>query len=249
MFYAGTGLKLGEFIQRRKMEYAYYLLAELKMSVLDTSLSVGYESVAAFSRAFSQLYLLEPSEVKRGKIQKVTLPRLIKSSKRPSLLPDILELPARRLIGLYGNGFKGQSYFSIAQILYEKLHTSLNLKEDFDFSQQKLIGVALESPWRGEQDNSTFFAGVQLDTELINEVFEGSDLTEYICPAGCWARFEHRGPYNTMWQTILSIYANWVIPNNRQLKDSAIVQHYLNSVTTTPPNELKTHIYIPIVDE
>lgn len=246
LFHAGTGLKLGEFIQRRRMEHAYYLLAEKKMSVLEVALSVGYESHASFSRAFSKLFSLEPGKVKGGTTPKFVLPKLIKNQERPLLTPKILKLPEQVLPGLYGTGFENQSFFAVAQRLYQQVSDTLGLKNGFDFSRHKLIGVSLDSPWRGEQAQSRFFAGVDLGESAMATNMASLQLSEYRWQAGLWARFEHLGPYNTMWQTILSIYANWVIPNNHELNDCSIVQHYLNDVNSTQADDLITHIYIPL---
>jgi len=248
LFHAGTGLKLGEFIQRRRMEHAYHLLAEQRVSVLDAALSVGYDSHSSFSRAFSKLFSVEPGKVKSGCTPKFALPKLVKTNERPTLSPEILELPMKKLVGLYGHGFEKQSFFMLAQQLYHQLSTQLNLPEGFDFKQQQLIGVALDSPWRGEQSKSRFFAGVDLSASDLCEHHNLSELSEYVWTQGRWARFEHAGPYNTIWQTILSIYANWVIPNNFELKNCSIVQHYLNNVNITEPADLRTHIYIPLDD-
>ena len=49
-----------------------------------------------------------------------------------------------------------------------------------------------------------------------------------------------------MWQTILSIYANWCEQRDGKLRDSAIVQHYVNDISSTAIDDLITHIYLPI---
>lgn len=243
LFFAATGLKLGEFIQRRRMEHAYHLLAAENTSVIDVALCVGYESHAAFSRAFRKVFNVEPGKVKRGVTPKFVLPKLKINSEKIKLAPEIIDLPEQKIVGLYGNGFENQSFFKLAQQLYEQVAQSLSLADGFDFNSQKLIGVSIDSPWRGEQAQSRFFAGVITD---ISDMNSQPKLLEYLWPKGRWARFEHKGPYNTMWQTILSIYANWVIPNNYELNDCSIVQHYVNDANTTPSDELLTHLYIPL---
>jgi DNA gyrase inhibitor GyrI len=49
-----------------------------------------------------------------------------------------------------------------------------------------------------------------------------------------------------MWQTILSIYANWVEQNNPKLMDCDIVQHYVNDINCSSIEDLLMHIYLPI---
>jgi AraC-like DNA-binding protein len=106
LFQATTGFQLGEFIQRRRLQHAYSLLSAGECSVIDASLAVGYESHSAFSRAFHKAFDCKPNEVKLGTECLWKTPNTLKNiSKRDlSLQPDILELPARKCWGLYGQG-------------------------------------------------------------------------------------------------------------------------------------------------
>ena len=244
LFHAATGVKLGAFIQRRRLEQAYYLLAEKQATVLEAAVAVGYDSHAAFTRAFAKLFSIEPKQVKAGDAPEFTLPNVKKIATEPCFAPDILELPSRTLRGLYGCGFANQSFFRLASSLYQTLADTLGLTNGFDFSKQMVVGVAIDSPWRGDQTESRFFAGVDVEIAPDSE----QQVAAFRWEGGRWARFEHIGPYQTMWQTILSIYSNWIIPNGYELRDCSVIQHYLNDAMTTPADELRTHIYIPLAD-
>ncbi|WP_448550303.1 AraC family transcriptional regulator [Thalassotalea fusca] len=246
LFFAHTGMNLGEFIQRRRLEFAYSLLAEQKFSVIDVAIRVGYDSHAAFSRAFNRLFAIEPSQVKSNSVPAFALAKLIKQPKRQTIQAELLSLPEQKIIGLYGQGFEEQSYFSVATQLYQQIAETLRLSNGFDFSHHQLFGVSIDNPWRVEQSQSRFFAGIS--SPLFEDMTPSGaeSLQEYLMPAGLWARFEHEGSYQTMWQTILNIYASWFSENSYTLRDSALVQHYVNDVTVTPTNELVTHIYVPI---
>lgn len=243
LFFAQIGMNIGEFIQRRRLELAYELIRSKDMSVIDAALKVGYGSPASFSRAFRNVFGIEPNKVKLKKAPQFALASLVKKPKREVIEAKIIELPEQHLNGLYGKGFQEQTYFKVAQGLYREIAIHLGFTDGFDFTRHHLIGISLESPWRTEQTESKFFAGVKLDNDIkINQL----ELDCHILPAGRWARFEHKGAYNTMWQTILSIYANWVEQNNCTLRDCAIVQHYVNDINCVPVEDLLTHIYLPI---
>ena len=243
LFFAQTGMNLGEFIQRRRMELAYELIRSHDLCILDTAIRVGYESPASFSRAFSKLFGIEPNKVKLKQTPVFALASLIKKPNREIIESEIIDLPEQHLKGFYGKGFEEQTYFKVAQGLYQEIAKRLALTDGFDFNKHHLIGISLESPWRTEQTESKFFAGIKLDNDTE---IKHSDMHSHILPAGSWARFKHRGAYNTMWQTILSIYANWVEPSNHKLRDGAIVQHYVNDINSTSMEDLLTHIYLPI---
>lgn len=241
IFHAATGFQLGEFIQRRRLEQAYLMLSEAQLTVIEVALAVGYESHSAFSRAFLKAFGRQPVDVRKGEAPRFALPQLIKQAPRPEVTAEILTLEERTLVGLYGQGFADQSYVELAERLYAALARELKLPGGFDYSAQQMIGVSLDRPWLGEQDESRFFAGV-----LLTVVPPNPKLARYCWPAGNWARFTHIGPYRTMWQTISRIYAGWVIPNGISLRDAAIVQRYINDSRSTPEERLETHLYFPL---
>ncbi|GAA58255.1 AraC family transcriptional regulator [Pseudoalteromonas sp. BSi20652] len=250
LFFAHTGMNIGEFIQRRRLEYAFNLLADQdhSYSVLEVAVHVGYESHAAFSRAFHRLFDIEPKQVKHNKTPHFSLAKLIKQPKRHDIEGKLLTLPEKTIMGLYGQGFENQSYFAIAQQLYQEVAQELNLTDGFDFEYHQLIGVSIDNPWRIEQSQSRFFAGISEPEETNFTDKKSEKLVPYVMPEGLWVRFEHKGPYHTMWQTILNIYASWFSKHDYQLRDSALVQHYVNDVTLTPPQDLITHIYVALLE-
>jgi AraC family transcriptional regulator len=243
LFQATTGFQLGEFIQRRRLQHAYSLLSAGECSVIDASLAVGYESHSAFSRAFHKAFDCKPNEVKLGTECLWKTPNTLKNiSKRdPGLQPEILELPARKCFGLYGRGFKNNSFKSLGESLFFELSERLQTIDYQDYFSAA-VGVALESPWQGDQTASRYFAGV-LDENLPDSL----GLDEYLWVQGKWARFRYTGAYGLMWQMISRIYAGWVIPEGIRLKDDAIVQVYLNNPKNTPESELMTDLYFPLL--
>ena len=243
LFQATTGFQLGEFIQRRRLQHAYSLLSASECSVIDASLAIGYESHSAFSRAFLKAFGCKPNDVKLGTECLWKTPNTLKNiSKRDlSLQPDIVELPARKCWGLYGQGFKNNSFKSVGDSLFDELGKRLQAI-NYDDYFSAAVGVALESPWQGDQSTSRYFAGV------LNESLPASlGLDEYCWAQGKWARFQYTGAYGLMWQMISRIYAGWVIPEGIRLKDDAIVQVYLNNPKNTPESELVTDLYFPLL--
>ena len=93
MFFAYMGMNLGEFIQRRRLEYAYSVLVRQNISVIEVALEVGYEPPAAFSRTFNRLFDVEPNQVKQKKAPDFALAKLIKQPERQSIEGQIVERP------------------------------------------------------------------------------------------------------------------------------------------------------------
>ena len=62
MFSSKTGIKLQDYIRRRKMEYARNLLVSGQTTVTEVAAKCGYQNAAAFSRAFLKIIGASPSD-------------------------------------------------------------------------------------------------------------------------------------------------------------------------------------------
>lgn len=242
IFQLTTGFQLGEFIQRRRLQKAYALLAAGNCSVIDASLSVGYESHSSFSRAFLKAFGCKPNEVKLGSVCEWSTPNTLKNACEldNELQPEIIQLPEKILYGIYGTGFENNSFQGLSQRLVREFFSGLD-ESGADYKKHVVVGVSLDSPWQIEQEECRFFMGMDLP-EL-----KGKSFDEYTWCGGRWAKFQHGGPHSLIWQTISRIYAGWVIPQGIQLHNNAIVQVYLDDPSIRPAAELRTNLFFPLV--
>ena len=67
LFSSKTGIKLQDYICRRRMELAKQILMDDTMSIAAVARHVGYQSGAAFTRAFNRTFGLSPSEYIKSK--------------------------------------------------------------------------------------------------------------------------------------------------------------------------------------
>jgi len=71
-----TQIPLSEYIRQRRLSLAAYDIQASNDKIIDIALRYGYNSPAAFSRAFSQLHGTTPSSVRNGKATFHTYPRI-----------------------------------------------------------------------------------------------------------------------------------------------------------------------------
>lgn len=71
-----THVSLGEYIRKRKLTLAACDIQANDLKIIDIALKYGYESPAAFSRAFSKLYGIAPSSVRDADIDLDAYPRI-----------------------------------------------------------------------------------------------------------------------------------------------------------------------------
>jgi len=65
-------------------------------------------------------------------------------------------------------------------------------------------------------------------------------------PAGRHAVFTHMGPYSTLHATWRAIYRDWLPATGHALRDAPPFELYVNDPRDTPPEQLRTDIYIPL---
>lgn len=69
LFSSKTGIRLQDYISQRRLEYAQLLLLEKGAQVSQVAEKVGYQSSAAFTRAFRRVFGIPPSEYIRSALE------------------------------------------------------------------------------------------------------------------------------------------------------------------------------------
>ncbi len=244
IFSAATGFELAEYIQRRKMEKALSLLRANDISVIDVALSVGYDSHSSFSRAFKKAFNLTPSQVLQGGSADAIMQhkkKPVKENVNEELQGHWIHLDTTQVLGKTDKGFKDQSFFNVATALFSSLSDRASLD---NFSELSPIGVSLNNPWEGKQQDSSFFAGFLNGLDIDDQT-----LDTFTWQGGHWIYFEYVGPYHLLWQFVSQVHAQWLIPNRIALQNRQIVQRYMNSPQDVTPSQLRTLLYFPILTE
>ena len=73
-----------------------------------------------------------------------------------------------------------------------------------------------------------------------------SDVGFKVIPAGRYAIFLYKGPYDNLQAVYDTIYGKYLPEMECTIRDEASAERYLNNPCDTPPEELLTEIYIPV---
>lgn len=238
IFRAMVGEPLGQYVQRVRLETAAVHLQTSTRSVLEIALDAGYESAAAFSRAFEQRFSMAPTACRAAHHFELRVrAALLKQSNTANMItPEIRQRSATKVafvrhIGPYAAvGAAWQKIYSFAgqnQLLSPKTNC---------------IGISHDDPKITTTDQLRYDACITLDRELAPT----GEIGVQTIPAGRYAVFLHCGAYENFSTTYDAIFGDW-LPNSReQLRDQPAFELYLNSPDNTPPADLRTEIWMPL---
>ncbi len=247
MFSFLSGVTLSEYVRRRKLTLAALELKNNDTKVIDVAMKYGYGSSDSFSRAFSSLHGVLPSEVKKESVSikaypKMTFQLTIKGVD-PMNYRIVNKEPFKivgfsKTVGIVFNGVNPE----IAE-MYTKLTPEIIMY---------LKSISNTEPL-GMISASTNFSDGRMDEKGTLDHYIGVATTvdpdgEYDVlnvDAHTWAVFESVGPFPETLQDIWGrIYSEWFPTSEYEaVNGPEIVWH--ESPDTTNPN-YKSEIWIPI---
>jgi AraC family transcriptional regulator len=212
LFKALTNETLKGYIRARRLANALVALHERQSPILQIAIDSGFESQAAFTRAFKQMFGMTPAKYRAlGKrTQFVRKPRIDEHYLRHlhvgvSLEPTLVHAPRMRLVGLRTSFYGIESDKSN---MGEKLPPLWNaflarLHEVADAGTDYLYGELIPTP--GKEQLDYLAGGLVSDAARVPTGMVSIDI-----PAATYAQFTHRGLPKVLNQTVNYIYANWL---------------------------------------
>jgi len=211
-FKALTNETLKGYIRARRLASALVALHERRAPILQIAIDSGFESQAAFTRAFKQMFGMTPAKY-RALGKRTQFVRKLKIDEHylrhlrggVSIKPVLVRRPRMRLVGLR------TSFYGIESDkcnMGEKLPPLWNAflvrsHEVADAATDYLYGVVVPTPGKEQLD---YLAGA-----LVPEGAPvPTGMVTIIIPPATYAQFIHRGPPKELNQTVNYIYATWL---------------------------------------
>lgn len=238
IFRAMVGEPLGQYVQRIRLETAAVQLQTSTRSVLEVSLDAGYESAAAFSRAFEQRFNMAPTECRaahRFELQ-VHAAQLKQSNSAAMITPEIRQRPATKVAFIRHFG----PYASVGAA-WQKI-CSFAGQQQLVGPKTTLIGISRDDPKLTASEQLRYDACITLDREFSPI----GEIGVQTIPGGRHAVFLHSGPYENFGATYDAIFRDWLPQSGEQLRDAMAFELYLNTPDNTPPAGLRTEIWLPL---
>jgi AraC family transcriptional regulator len=229
---------LGSYIIRVRLDTAASLLIYSTDQVSDIAYRIGYDTPAAFTKAFQKRFGTSPSDYRqnKGSLRLETVQLSTLNFKKMNLKPKIREIKPIPVVYVHAIG----SYNEVGPS-WEKVMKFMKEKKLFSFSMD-FIGVSYDDPTVTETEKLRYDACVRVHKEVKPE----GEVGYKVLDGGLYAIFRHKGPYEGFSQTYDEIYLNWLPESGYELRDAPPLEFYLNAPDRTKPENLKTDIYVPV---
>jgi AraC family transcriptional regulator len=259
IFRAYFGTTVAGYITWRRLQRACELLAVNPGSVLDVALAVGYDSAQALAKAMRRELDTTPTAVRAG-VQPAWQRLFDRRASATSttgedmmLKPQLIDCPELHVLAATGRGMDDGDMGRAAQQGFGELMPAL--EKAGLMSRFKSCLALFPDEHQGKNDQQArMLCGAVFDYSL--EERQGKSMQPDIAltgtlawlyqPAGRYAVFTHMGPYTELHLTWTAIYRDWLPATGYALRDVPPFEHYVNDLCTTPPEQLRTDIYVPL---
>ena len=221
-------------VRRLRLQRAANLLANGDADVEEVARRSGYDNVQSFTRIFAEAYGMPPARYRKEGSHTAFNPA---ENGAPISHYDVQvrSVPVMRLVTEAHTG----SFMDIGAA-FGRLFGALAMR-GWPVDSTRMIGVYLDDPSAVAEDNLRSLAGALIDGEAP------AGLPTFDLPARDYAVLRYKGPYSDMRPAYRWMFGTWLPQSGREVADAPVLEEYLNNPRDTPPGELLTNLYLPLV--
>ena len=230
------------FTRRLRLERGARYLRSGNRPVIDIALEAGYKSHEAFTRAFSERFLLNPTQFRASKKAQDASP--ISPPSGPKVSVIVRREPILDVLYMQHRG----SYLEVGAV-WERFVTWV-LANDLiggpdAFAQRNMFGLVPDDPDTTPTELLRYKACLLHNRQVS---LPDGPVAQSQIPGGRYAVAVHRGSYETLHETYLDLIGRWFPQSSYVPAHSPVVEHYLNSPQDTAPALLETEVRVLIAE-
>ena len=243
-FRARVGLPVMDYVRRRRLTIAASRLIESDAPILELALDAGFNSQAAFTRAFTRVFRRSPAAYRLHGRAVPWLSVSAISAATLALLPGLgvesplcVMRPAIRLAGLEAT-LTAPERESIPT-LWRELVSVLHARQ---LDAQVAYGMSSVQP-RVSDGLLTYTAAVAVETCVARRA-KGDLITRRV-PAGRYLVFPFRGPRRGLSPAIDFIYGTWIPGSGHRVRSAPTLEVYPGPIEMD--RTAAVELWIPVV--
>ncbi len=231
------GEPIGNYIIRTRVETAAHLIRYTNLEIKNIAYSIGYESPSSLNKIFKQYYNISPTEYRMNKNFVIVRP-IINNLNIKLKSPKIIEIPEKQVIYIRITGKYGNENF---QKTWNELWDFIKVNKLFTKGIER-IGISYDDPKTTKSENCRYDACLSIHKPVKPQGKVGFKKIK----GGKFAVFNYQGSYANLGEVYDTIFADWLINSNCELRDIPIMEKKINDPLRTEPDKLITEIYVPI---
>jgi AraC family transcriptional regulator len=245
VFRSLVGEPVQEHVRRLRLERAATRLKRQDVPVTEVAFEAGYESHEAFTRAFTAMFKMPPSQFRAAHQGNPDSPSGVHFADVTSYRPpeygdppqvEVKTLPPQRIASVRHVG-----PYSQVGLAWGKLCAWAGPR-GLLAPATRFIGVSYDDPQITPPEKLRYDAAIALNAPVQPEGEVG--VTELA--GGDYATILHKGPYEELGRSYGVLMGNWLPASGRELRDAPAFEVYLNSPDYTRPEDLQTLIHVPL---
>lgn len=245
IFRGMVGESVRAHVRRLRLERAAGRLILSDDPIIRIALDAGYESHAAFTRAFGAMTGLSPTEYRKQRRPLVAYAPLLRRAEDGTITFEtggtsmdvtVKTIPERRVAFIRHTGPYaecGEAWSRLCQVLGPQ--GRLGPGAEF-------IGLSYDDPEVTPADKIRYDACITVGDDFEPE----GEVGVQTVGGGLYAVTTHQGPYETLSNTYAELCGQWLPQHDRTIRNEPSMEVYLNDPESTPPEELLTDIHMPL---
>jgi AraC family transcriptional regulator len=245
IFLAITGNSVAGYIRRRRLTEAAHVLAKTDNKIIDVALDFRFETPESFSRAFKNMYGVNPRQYRNRRDHFAALhqPRigpalLAHLNERIRMDAKILTKPAFKIIGM---GYFGENKNKEITQLWDVF---LPRMESIKSRINNTVSYGICYPVEGEKNDASFEYIAAVEVSDLKDI--PAEMVGKTIPTRKYAVFTHKGSVDKILETYQAIYAVWQSKSGYELIKAPDFEYYDERFNPDNPEASEVDIYIPI---
>ncbi len=243
IFSGMTGESLKSYLRRIRLERAAQRLRKTSQPVIHIALDAGFESHAAFTRAFGKAFGVSPNEYRNNsdiaEVVSVKYISTIWERNIPSMKIDIVKFEPTKVLFVRNVGS-----YDTCGIAWEKLCGFCGPR-GLILPNCKFIGRSYDDPEVTPSDKIRYDACLTVPDDCP-ESGNGIELGEI--EGGTYAMTTHFGPFELLSETYSKLCGQLIPQMGYEVANGPSLEIYQNDPDNTKPEDLITDIYVPLIE-
>ena len=246
VFRGMVGESVMQHVRRLRLERAAGRLKLGDSSISTLAKEAGYDATESFSRAFHRMFGCSPSAFRaRFDVGSVRIERnsddddfAIQTMEDSDVNIESRTLQPMRIAAIHHVG----PYQDVGRV-WERLAEWVGRRFAFGPDTQ-LFGASYDDPEVTDPRHLRYDACVTVDDGIEPE----GEVEVRTFPGGRYAVALHEGPYDRLSDTYAILFGRWCRENDREPGEPPALEFYLNDPNDTPPDDLLTEVWVPLID-